>query len=46
MAGDFNNDGRDDLAGLTDAGRIYYTLNRNTWVNIPGQLYRLADDPD
>jgi len=29
------------LAGLTSAGRIYYTLDRATWVNIPGQLSQL-----
>ena len=29
------------LAGLTSTGQIYYTLDLNTWVNIPGQLAQL-----
>ena len=44
VAGDFNDDGRDDLAGLAGNGTIWYTTNRATWTNIPGQLNRLAGE--
>ena len=35
--GDFNADGCDDLAGINSAsGNMYYTLNKQSWVSIPG----------
>ena len=39
---DMNGDGTADLAGLSSAGQIFYTLDRRTWTNIPGQLTRLV----
>ena len=39
---DMNGDGAADLAGVNSNGRIYYTLNRSTWINIPGQIKQLA----
>ncbi len=39
---DMNGDGTADLAGLTSAGQIWYTLDRRTWTNIPGQLSQLV----
>ena len=44
VAGDFNGDGKADLAGLTGAGQVFYSTNLSTWRNIPGQLNRLAGD--
>ena len=41
VVGDFNGDGRADLAGLTAAGGIYYSTNLATWNYIPGQLNKL-----
>jgi hypothetical protein len=32
----------DDLVGLTAAGKIYYSTNKSSWVNIPGILSGLA----
>jgi len=42
VGGDFNVDGRDDLAGVNSAGRIYYSLDLASWVNIPETLTQLA----
>jgi hypothetical protein len=42
VVGDFNGDGRADLAGLTSAGGIYYSTNLATWNYIPGQLNKLV----
>ncbi|MGB2964902.1 MAG: lectin like domain-containing protein, partial [Anaerolineales bacterium] len=38
VAGDFNNDGTDDLAGVSASGGVYYTTNLSTWTSIPGTL--------
>ena len=38
---DLNGDGNSDLAGLTSAGQIYYTVNLGAWKNIPGTLAQL-----
>jgi C1A family cysteine protease len=38
VAGDFNNDGKDDLAGLNVSGAAYYTTNLGTWSAIPGSM--------
>jgi hypothetical protein len=46
VVGDFNGDGRADLAGLNSAGHIYYPTNLSTWSQIPGRLSRLAGDTD
>ena len=35
---DLDGNGAADLAGVNGAGQIFYTLDRHTWVNIPGQL--------
>ena len=42
VAGDFNNDGYADLAGLNSAGNIFYTTNLSTWVPVPGILTSLV----
>jgi hypothetical protein len=42
VAGDFNGDGKADLAGLNSNGAIYYSTNLTTWYNIPGALSRLV----
>ncbi len=42
MAGDFNGDGLDDLAGRTGTGGISYPTTRTTWTNIPGTLHSLV----
>ena len=39
---DMNGDGTADLAGLSSAGQIFYTLDRRTWTNVPGQLSQLV----
>jgi hypothetical protein len=40
--GDFNGDAADDIIGLSASGKVYYTTNRSTWINIPGTLASLA----
>jgi hypothetical protein len=42
VVGDFNNDGRSDLAGLTTNGLIFYTTDLQNWTKIPGVLQELA----
>jgi hypothetical protein len=42
VAGDFNGDGKADLAGLNSAGSIYYSTNLTNWTQISGALSRLA----
>ena len=39
--GDFNGDGKADLAGIASNGSVWYTTDLNTWVNIPGSLAQL-----
>ena len=46
MAGDFNGDGKADLAGLNSAGSIYYSTNLSSWTRINGQLSRFAGGTD
>jgi hypothetical protein len=41
-SGDFNGDGMADLAGVTSAGQIYYTLDFSNWYNIPGTLAQIT----
>jgi hypothetical protein len=41
VVGDFNGDGRSDLAGI-NSGYIYYTTDLVHWTNIPGLLTQLA----
>jgi hypothetical protein len=38
VAGDFNNNGIDDLAGLNASGAVYYSTNLSTWTAIPGAM--------
>lgn len=38
---DFNADGKDDLAGLTSANGVYYSVNLSAWTPISGQLSKL-----
>ncbi|MBK8010310.1 MAG: VCBS repeat-containing protein [Deltaproteobacteria bacterium] len=44
VVGDFNGDGRPDVAGLNDTSRsIYYTTDLGrSWTRVPGQLDRLV----
>jgi hypothetical protein len=39
--GDFNGDGKADLAGLNN-GSIWYTTNLVSWTNVPGFLTSLV----
>ena len=39
---DLDGNNADDLVGLTASGKIYYSLNKSSWVNIPGILSKLA----
>jgi hypothetical protein len=40
--GDYNDDGNDDIAGLTSLGKIYYTTDKGAhWTLIPGTLVKL-----
>ena len=39
--GDFNGDGKADLAGIASNGSVWYTTNLSTWVNVPGSLAQL-----
>ncbi len=41
-SGDFDGDGKADLAGLNSTGTTYYTTDLTTWHNIPGTLSRLV----
>lgn len=41
-SGDFNADGKSDLAGVTASGQIFYTLNYSTWQQIPGSLAQIT----
>jgi hypothetical protein len=41
-SGDFNADGKADLAGLTSAGQIYFTLDFSTWHHLPGTLAQIT----
>jgi hypothetical protein len=42
IAGDFDSDGyNDDIAGLDDKGKVWYTTNLNTWTQIPGTLTKI-----
>lgn len=42
VAGDFNGDGRDDLAGINSSQKVYYSVDLATWQNIPAALIQLA----
>ena len=33
--GDFNNDGSDDLAGVSSTGTVWFTTDLVNWTNIP-----------
>ena len=39
---DLDGDGKADLAGLTGTGQIFYSTDRATWTNIPGQFAQLV----
>lgn len=41
VTGDFNNNGTDDVAGLSSSGQIWYSTNLSTWGNVPGTLTTL-----
>ena len=42
MVGDFNGDGKAELAGITITGCIFYRTDMNTWTRVPGQLMEMA----
>ena len=39
---DVNGDGSDDLAGISSSKKIYYSINKSTWINIKGALASLT----
>lgn len=41
-SGDLDGDGVFDIAGLTEEGQIYYTVDLNNWQWVPGMLDQLA----
>lgn len=42
VAGDFDGNGAEDLAGVDAANNIFYTLDLANWQQIPGKLSHLA----
>ena len=40
--GDLNDDGRDDLAGISPTEKVYYSQYLSAWVNIPGDLQSIV----
>ena len=42
VAGDFNGDGKDELAGLTSGGTVEYTTDMATWTAMSGTYTSLA----
>jgi len=41
-SGNLNDDGRDDLVGVTSDGFIFYTTNLRNWTYIPGRLAQIT----
>ena len=41
-AGDLNNDGSDDLAGVSTSDQVQYSTNLATWTNITGELQSIV----
>jgi hypothetical protein len=42
VVGDFNGDGKSDLARITSTGSVSYTTDLLTWVKIPGSASQLV----
>ncbi len=42
VSGDFNGDGRQDLAGVSPSGEVYYSTSLGAWVKIPGVVQSIV----
>lgn len=40
--GDFNGDGKTDIAGVTSTGQIFYSVDCSTWQSVSGRLSQIT----